>query len=182
MRDLESINSLSKLSNQTNSRFEIIENKNSFTIKAKSNNTLFAIIYIFLLAFPTTFIIQNVNNFNAWLSLGILIITILLFSRFYITTNDIQIDLVNKKIQIKSNNLIGKYLIPKTEIKFSKFVKLTSKVKTSQNTNIKNYYNRIYIVHENKTTHLIDLLNGPFYFINHTEFMILFTSIIKNGA
>ncbi len=182
MKYLESINALNKLSNQTNSRFKIIENQNGFTIKAKSDNILFAITNIFILAFPTIFIIQNISSFNAWLSLTVLIITILLFSRFYITTNDIQIDLVNKKIQIKSNNLIGRYLIPKTEIKFSQFVKLTSKEKASQNTNIKNYYNRIYIIHENKTTHLIDLLNGPFYFINHTEFMIPFTSIIKNGA
>jgi hypothetical protein len=176
----EHFDNLIELSKQNNSRFKIIGTESNFVIKAKSDNILIGICSIIILGIPSVLIIKNPYDIFIWLFVILEIVLIISYFKFYPTTNNIEIDIKKRKIHVKSNNLIGRFLIPKIEIDFSKFNKLTSEKIISKNTGMKNFYNRIYIKYDNKTQHLIDFLDGPFYYFNHKEFMNHFAQIIKN--
>lgn len=176
----ENFHGLIELSKQNNSRFKIIGNESNFVLKAKSDNIVIGICLIIILGIPSALIIKNPYDIFIWIFVLLEIVLIICHSKFYSTTNNIEIDIKTRKIHVKSNNLIGRFLIRKIEIDFSKFNKLTSEKKIYPNTGMKNVYNRIYIKYGNKTLHLIDFLDGPFYYFKHKEFINHLTQIIKN--
>ena len=173
---------LVKLTTRTNSRFKVNGDYRSFVIQSKSDNILIGVLLIIFLFFPTVLLFQNLTDPIYWLVEFALLAIIFLFLRYYPSTNNIEINTYDKSIKIKSNNLIGKYVIPTTNISFKAFEEFKFKAKSSNGKGLATHFNRIYICYRNQTRPFIDLLNGPFYNINHRIFINCLTRIIKNAA
>ncbi len=172
---------LIKLTSRTNARFKVEGDYKCFVIRAKADNIVIAFSLILLLFFPTVLLYQNYKDPVYWFAeLGIIAL-ILIYIRYSPTTNNIEVNTYDKTIKIQSNNLIGKHIIPSVSILFDDFTNFTFKAKSTKGKGLTNHFNRVYINHNNLTRPLIDLPNGPFYFVNHTVFMYSLTQIIKNG-
>ncbi len=103
---------------------------------------------------------------------------ILLFFRYYPSSNDILINVETQNISIINSNIIGKYLVPKVEINFNDVTKITNEKVSVRGQGVNSYYSRIYIHSFDKKIAIIDLLNGPFYFIDYKAFMYCFAGIL----
>jgi hypothetical protein len=170
-----------KLTTRTNVRFKVNGNYRSFIIQAQSDNISLSILICIILGLSTVLLYQNLTDPFYWVvELGILT-GLFLLSRYYPSSNNIEINTYDKTIKINSNNLIGKYIIPGIVISFNDFKRVTFKEKSSGEGGAMRF-NRIYICYSDQTRSLIDLPNGPFYYVNHKIFMECLTRIIKNGA
>jgi hypothetical protein len=169
-----------KLSNRTNSRFTVEGDYMNFIIRAKSNNILLGIITCFYFLIPVAFVLEQPTNPASWLVVLGVLAAIILYFRYYPSTNNIEINSYNKTIKIKSNNLIGKYIIPPVELSFRDFTYFSFKAKSIRGKGMRTYFNRIYINYGDQKCSFIDLPNGPIYFVNHKAFMNCLTRTIKN--
>lgn len=170
---------LIKLTNRTNARFKVEGDSKSFVIRANSDNVILGFSLILLLFFPTVLLYQNYKDPVYWFAeLGIIAL-ILIYIRYSTTTNNIEVNTYDKTIKIQSNNFIGKHIIPSVSILFDDFTNFTVKAKSTKGKGLTNHFNRVYINYNNLTRPLIDLPNGPFYFVNHKVFMSSLTLIIK---
>jgi hypothetical protein len=140
------------------------------------------ILLIVILFFPTVLLYQNFTDPIYWFVELALLTLIFLFLRYYPSTNNTEVNSNEKTIKINSNNLIGKSIIPTLDISFNNFKEFTFKAKSIKGKGMTNHFNRIYISYDDQTRPLIDLPNGPFYYVNHRTFMNCLTKIIKNGA
>jgi len=171
-----------KLTTRTNARFKVNGDYSSFVIQSKSDNIIIGISLIVILFFPTVLLYQNFTDPIYWLVEFAILAVILLFLRYDPSTNNIKINTYDKTIKINSNNLVGKYIIPRIDISFNEFTEFTFKTKSIKGKGMTNHFNRIYICYTDQTRPFIDLPNGPFYYVNHRIFMDCLTRIIKNGA
>ena len=178
----DNFNELVKLTTRTNARFKVNGDYRSFVIQSKSDNIIIGISLIVILFFPTVLLYQNFNAPIYWFVEFALLTVIFLFLRYYPSTNNIEVNSYEKTIKINSNNLIGKYIIPTIDISFNSFTEFTFKAKSIKGKGMTNHFNRIYISYDDQTRPLIDLPNGPFYYVNHRTFIDCLTKIIKNGA
>jgi hypothetical protein len=178
----ENFDEIVKLTTRTNSRFKVNGDYKKFVIQSKSDNIMFGVLIIVFLFFPTVLLYQNFTDPIYWLVEFAVVGVILLFLRYYPSTNNIEINSNDKTIKINSNNLIGKYIIPKIDIPFNDFTEFSFKAKSIKGGGMTNHFNRIYICYSGHTRSLIDLPDGPFYNVNHRVFMDCLTRIIKNGA
>jgi len=178
----DNFNELVKLTTRTNARFKVNGDYRSFVIQSKSDNIIIGISLIVILFFPTVLLYQNFNAPIYWFVEFALLTVIFLFLRYYPSTNNIEVNSYEKTIKINSNNLIGKYIIPTIDISFNSFTEFTFKAKSIKEKGMTNHFNRIYISYDDQTRPLIDLPNGPFYYVNHRTFIDCLTKIIKNGA
>jgi hypothetical protein len=170
---------LSELSVRKNSRFKILGNSEDFIIKAKSDNIIIGCGLLIIVTMPTLFLIENPLDVLRWTILSTVIIGILTFFRLYPSTNNIRIDSRKKIISIKSNNLIGQLIIPNKKIDFRDITKFFVKARSIRTNGKLTKFNRIYISHKATNTTLIDLHNGPTYFVNHNLFINSVENIIK---
>jgi hypothetical protein len=178
----DNFDELVKLTTRTNARFKVNGDSKKFVIQAQSDNIVIGICLITILFFPTLGLYKNLTNPIYWLvEFGILVVFFLFF-RYYPSTNNIEVNSYEKTIIISSNNLIGKFIIPTIDISFKDFTKFTFKETSISGKGMTSNFNRIYICYNGQTRPIIDLSNGPLYFINHRIFMICLTRIIKNGA
>ncbi|MEZ4805302.1 MAG: hypothetical protein R2852_07425 [Bacteroidia bacterium] len=171
---------LLKLSQRTSSRFKLSGNHNKFKIQTDSNNIFLGISICIILVFPSLLLLQNLDNIICWIIEFVTLLSIFFFFKFYATTNDIEIDSTKKNITIKSNNLIGKFIIPPVTIPFNDFIELTNKPKSISGLGLPSHHFNIFISYNDKTIPLIELPNGPFYIVNPNVFMICLTRLIKN--
>src|SRR5690625_2968501 len=178
----DNFNELVKLTTRTNARFKVNGDYRSFVIQSKSDNIIIGISLIVILFFPTVLLYHNFNAPIYWFVEFALLTVIFLFLRYYPSTNNIEVNSYEKTIKINSNNLIGKYIIPTIDISFNSFTEFTFKAKSIKGKGMTNHFNRIYISYDDQTRPLIDLPNGPFYYVNHRTFIDCLTKIIKNGA
>ena len=173
----ENFNELVKLGERVNPRFKLSGNYQLFMIKGKSDNIMLIICVAIIIFFPSFLLFQNMDNLICWIIELIVIGTILLFFRYYPSSNDIIIDTWNKQIEIKSNNFIGRFIIPELIIKFDVFDGFTSKMKSIESSSV----NRVYIHFKSQKKAMIDLPNGPFYVVNPRIFTENLYSLIKNS-
>lgn len=173
----ENFNELVKLGERVNPRFKLSGNHQLFIIKGKSDNIMLIICVAIILFFPSFLLFQNMDNLICWIIELIVIGTILLFFRYYPSSNDIIIDTWNKQIEIKSNNFIGRFIIPELIIKFDVFDGFTNTIKSIESSSV----NRVYIHFKSQKKAMIDLPNGPFYVVNPRIFTENLYSLIKNS-
>lgn len=173
----ENFNELTKLGDRTNPRFKLSGNHQLFMIKGQSDNIMLIICVAIILIFPSTLLYHNIDNLTCWIIELVVIGTILLFFRYYPSSNDIIIDTWNKQIEIKSNNFIGRFIIPELKIKFDFIDGFTSTIKTIESSSV----NRVYIHFKSQKKAIIDLPNGPFYIVNPRIFTENLYALIKNS-
>lgn len=178
----DNFDELVKLATRNNARFKVNGDCKNFVIQSKSDNIIIFISIVVILFFPTVLLYQNFNDPIYWFVELSLLTVIFLFFRYYPSTNNIEVNSYEKNIKINSNNLFGKYIIPTIEISFKHFKEFTFKAKSIKGNGMTNHFNRIFILYNDQTKQLIDLPNGPFYYVNHRTFMDCLTKIIKNGA
>lgn len=175
----EAFHELVKLSERNNSRFKIVGDKDRFVIKAKSDNVLIASMLVIILTFPIAFLLQEFHDPIRWAILLGTLVLIMLFLRYYPSSNDIEIDGIKHSIYIRSNNFIGEYIVPSVLLPFGDFEQLSFKERGLQSEGTSQKWNRISIEFKNEKKHLIDLPNGPYYYVNHHVFMKALDLLLK---
>lgn len=174
----EYFDELIKLSMRVGSQFKVDGDYRCFVVSRNPNNILLGILVALILTIPTGLLFQNISNIIYWLVEFITFGLIYVFFRYIPSSNDFEIDTYQKRMIIKSNNFIGKYIIPIIEIEFRDFKEFTSKEKRYDNYNI---INRVYICFNDQQKRVIDLPNS-LQCVNHKIFMDCLTTLIKNGA
>jgi hypothetical protein len=178
----ENFDELIKLTTRTNARFNVIGDYKHFIIQSKSNNVIIGISLLVILFFPTILLYQNLTDPMYWLVEFSILAVISFFTRYYSTTNNIEINTYDKSIKITSNNLLGRYMIPALNIPFKNFTDFTFKAKSIKGQGMTNHFNRVFICYNDQTRPIIDLPNGPFYYVNHRTFIACLTTLIKYGT
>lgn len=165
-----------KLSTRAHAKFTVIGDHRNFVIRGHSDNILIGVCLLVFIILPTAYLLQNYENILSWIIEFSVLALIYITFRFAPSTYNMEVNPYDKKINISSNNLIGRYFRPEIIISFNEFKEFTSKEISG-----KMNWNRISISYRNKKMQLINLPNGPFVFINHNIFMDCLTRIINNG-
>ena len=162
----ENIEELVKISQRANATFKVKYDQKNLLIESKPYHFLIAFFIISLLFFPSLLLFQNIHSFIYWIVEIFIIISILLFFKFYPSTKIIYIDIEKQEIRILSNNLIAQYLVKPIHIPIKEFEGLIIKETSESGGGMTKYINTIYLKTVNKNYNIIDLPNGPIYFLN----------------
>lgn len=162
----DNIEELVKISRRANASFKVNHDHKHISIESKPYHFLMVFFILAILFFPSLLLFQNLYSLIYWVVEILLIVIILLFFKFYPSTKIIYIDIEKQEIRIVNNNIIGQFLVMPIFIPFKEFEGLIIKETSESGGGITKYINTIYLKTANKNYNIIDLPNGPIYFLN----------------
>lgn len=175
----DNLDELVRLSKERGARFSITGNEKQFVIHSKPDY-LQVVIWSAIVVGSLVYLSLEVKGTGLLISAFVYLAAMLIFFKVAPTTYDITIDNLQKQVMLKCNNVVGKFLRPEIIIDFRHFVKLSGKeVRAKTKDGLNNWFNKIYIHHEEKKTSFIYLPNGPVSRIDAEAFMLNLSNIIQ---
>lgn len=173
---------LIELSKRTASGFSVEGDLPIIQLKFGKFNWIFATLFFIFLSF---FIVGAFINHNEpiFIFFPFLILSIaLLYAKYGNATNKITIDCIEKNLIIESNHWLGKYLVRKNIIPFSKIDRFETKLIIDRSNRGANHKrNRVILITKSKNYSLFELPFGPLYFINEQMMIQAIMGIVKNA-
>lgn len=173
---------LVKLSKRKGSNFKIVGEYKNFIIKEYSKFIIEIISWATIITILSTKILQESTPIISTLIIAGIIILILLYYRFYPTTNNIEVDTYSKILSVKSNNYIARILKPSYQIDFKDIDEFSFKeIRRKTNSGSSGRYNLVYVHSNNKKIKLINLPCSSFAYVNPNIFIGNLSSIINKS-
>ncbi len=172
---------LIELSKRTASGFSVEGELPLIELKFGKFNWIFATLFFIFLSFFIAGAFKNLNE-PLFIFFPFLIICIaVLHAKYGNTTNKITIDCIEKNLIIENNHWLGKYLVRKNIIPFSKIDHFETKLKiyrSNRGSNHKKY--RVILNTKSKKYSLFEIPFGPIYYINEKIMIQAILGIVKN--
>lgn len=179
--DRDYFDELKKLSGRTNARFRIVGDHKHFTVRMASDAIFVSCLLALLVAIPTVLLFKHGSDIVFWLVEVAVIVACFLLLRYYPSTHHVEIDSNHQTIKITSTNWLKNRMSPLSVFAFKDFEKFTHQEKSAKGDGVSSHFNMIYMHGDGRKIFLIDLLNGPFYYVNHHVFIRCLTAIIRNS-
>lgn len=178
----EGFDILKELSERKYSRFKIIGNSSKFEIRGKSANILLAICIILITWFLFIILLQDFSDLVVWaVILGVYtgIILLLIFTPNSYTTS---IDVLTKKIKIRTNNEFAKPFKKSYQLKFRDIEKIDYLLvdrRRRRRSDPVFHRIRLFARGQSKPISILGIPYGPFYFVNQKVLVYALFKIIQ---